>query len=101
MKKITKRQKMMIKRRRFILFMTLLLIVTCCGFSSAKNNVTPSNDGAYISVYVTPGDTLWSIAQKNNPENKELRSHVREIQKYNKLASSTIHAGDEIIIPLN
>ena len=59
------------------------------------------SDDLKTSVYVTPGDTLWSIAQKNNPENKELRTHVREIQKYNKLASSTIHAGDEIIIPIN
>lgn len=99
MKKYNKRKIMMKKRRRFMFFMSLLLIITCCGFSSSRSRVS-ADDTAYISVYVTHGDTLWTIAAKNNPDQKDIRTRVHEIKKCNKLLSSTIHAGDELIIPV-
>lgn len=96
-----KRKKtVIVNKRRFVTFLTLTLILTCCGFSSVKNHVSCAEDTQYILVRVKPGDTLWSIAQSNNSGKKNTRSLVYDIQKCNKLKNSTIHAGDELVIPL-
>lgn len=98
--KTKKKRTVITNKRRFTAFLTAVLILTCCGFSSVKNHVSGSSAAELISVFVTPGDTLWNIAAQNNPGNKDIRTLVHEIKKYNNLNSNTIHAGDELIIPV-
>ncbi|OWA37340.1 hypothetical protein B9G55_04570 [Saccharibacillus sp. O16] len=50
-------------------------------------------------VIVSPGDTLWSIAESYKPADADTRIFVRGIQQKNGLNSSEIHAGDELILP--
>lgn len=96
-----KRKKtVIVNKRRFTAFLTMLLILTCCGFSSVRNHAASAEDMQYILVHVKPGDTLWSIAKSNNSGKKNTRSLVYDIQKCNKLNGSTIHVGDELVIPL-
>jgi len=100
MKTKSRKKKTVIKnKRRFTAFITFVIILTCCGFSSVKSYVSES-DRPTVSVYVTPGDTLWTLASDNNPNNKDIRNLVHEIKKYNKLNSNTIQVGEEIHIPL-
>ena len=94
-----RKKTVVVNRRRFTAFLTVLLILTCCGFSSVKKGMN-KNIPEIISVFVTPGDTLWSIAADNNPQNKDIRKIVQVIKKYNGLQTNTIHAGDELYIPI-
>lgn len=98
--KMKKRKKtVIVNKRRFTTFLILMIILTCCGFSGVKKGFN-NNMPEMISVFVTPGDTLWSIAADNNPGNKDIRKIVNGIKKYNQLRTNTIHAGDELYIPI-
>ncbi len=100
MKTMKKKKRTVIKnKRRFTAFVMFVIILTCCGFSSVKNHVK-GEDVATVSVYVTPGDTLWQIAKENNPENKDIRRLVYEIKELNNLKTSNIIVGEEILIPV-
>ena len=95
----SRKRTVIVNKRRFTAFLAVLLILSCCGFSSVKRSLA-RNATEVISVFVTPGDTLWSIAASNNPGNKDIRKVVNGIKKYNKLTTNTIHAGDELYIPM-
>lgn len=94
------KKTVIVNKRRFAAFVAIMLILTCCGFSSIRSRCASANEFQYILVHVKPGDTLWSIAKDNNYGSKNTRSLVYDIKKYNKLKSSTIHAGDELVIPI-
>jgi LysM repeat protein len=49
-------------------------------------------------VTVNPGDTLWSIANKEMP-GVEVRDAVQQIEKLNGLPSDAIAVGDHLTIP--
>ena len=98
--KTTKKRIGITNKKRFTAFLAIVLILTCCGFSSVKSYVSGGSQVEWISVFVAPGDTLWNIAAANNPGNRDLRTLVHEIKKYNGLSSNTIHAGDKLVIPV-
>ncbi|MFW6409648.1 MAG: LysM peptidoglycan-binding domain-containing protein, partial [Halanaerobiales bacterium] len=54
----------------------------------------------YIELKVEDGQTLWAIASKNNPGNKDIRKLVYDIKKLNKLDTVKLHPGDKIKIPV-
>ena len=59
---------------------------------------------SYKDIFVSSGDTLWSIAkyEKNNNvyfENKDIRDIVDEIKHLNNLSSCNLNIGDELTIP--
>ena len=86
------------KRRRFVTvsILVVLMITTMLNLALAK-----SDSKNNISVIVKSGDSVWSIASKNNPNEKDLRKLVYEIIEENNLKNSTIYAGQEIVIPIN
>lgn len=51
------------------------------------------------SVIVSPGDTLWSIAESYKPEGADTRIFITGIRQKNGLSGSEIHVGDELILP--
>ncbi len=51
------------------------------------------------SVIVSPGDTLWSIAESHKPKGTDTRIFIVGIQQKNGLTGSEIQAGDELILP--
>lgn len=50
-------------------------------------------------VIVSPGDTLWSIAESYKPTGTDTRIFITGIRQKNGLNGSEIHAGDELILP--
>ena len=91
-------KKRIMKRRRFVTVsvLVLLMISTMLNFALAKSD-TKNN----ISVIVKSGESIWSIACKNNPNEKDIRKLVHEIIEENNLRNSTVYAGQEIVIPIN
>ncbi|WP_336923123.1 LysM peptidoglycan-binding domain-containing protein [Aquipuribacter sp. SD81] len=51
-----------------------------------------------VSVVVDPGDTLWSLARDHAPD-RDPRAVVHDVVRLNELASSTVLAGDRLLVP--
>ena len=63
-------------------------------------------ENEFKEIYVSNGDTLWSIAKEekeNNPyyKNKDIRDIVNNIKSINKLNSRNLFANQKLIIPYN
>ena len=65
------------------------------------NDKDISQGTSYRSVYIEPGDTLWSIAEENMTDmNGSIREFVNEIYSLNNLKSGDIRSGGYLIIPV-
>lgn len=78
------------------LVMFISLFISNISFSHGENR--------YKTIYVSNGDTLWSIAkeeQENNSyyENKNVREIVNNIKNINNLNNSTLSTNQKLIIP--
>jgi nucleoid-associated protein YgaU len=60
--------------------------------------VQGSSPGAYESVTVRPGDTLWTIAAVRYP-NADTREKVDEIERANGLRDPSIQPGQNLRVP--
>lgn len=86
-------------RSILIIFGIILLI------SIFMSNTTLSHgDVTYKEIYISEGDTLWSIAaeQKENNEyyqNKDIRDIINNIKTINKLSNSNLNVHQKLQIP--
>ena len=95
-------KRIVIKNRfRFTLFLLVMFMLISLWSYSFFNigRVYSKSEIEYVSYIVDNGETLWDIAEKNNPDDKDIRKVVYEIQKYNNIGSS-LSVGQEIKIPL-
>ena len=53
-----------------------------------------------VSVEVSEGDTLWTIADRFTDNSVDIRNTIYKIREFNCLNTSEIYPGDVIIIPL-
>lgn len=95
--KITNKKKF-IRSILIILGMVIFisLFIGNISFSHGENN--------YKTIYVSNGDTLWSIAkeeQENNAyyEDKNIREIVNNIKDINKLSNSNLSTNQKLVIP--
>ncbi|MCX7709643.1 MAG: LysM peptidoglycan-binding domain-containing protein [Clostridia bacterium] len=94
----TKKRYVLKNKGRFAAIISILsvLSVLILFTSTVYSYRTPQ----YLSVNVKQGDTLWSLANKYGTSS-DTREIVYNIKKINKLATSEIQAGSEILIPMN
>ena len=83
--------------RLAVLFSTLA-ILTVLGINFIGTAFALDNSAKY-SIKVAPGDTLWSIAQRYNTKNRDIRYVVDDIMRANDLDSTKLHVGDTLVIP--
>lgn len=85
--------------RRTIIFACLLVIAL---FSSWVfwSNETPAKETTYCTYVVKSGDTLWSIARRHNPQDKDVREVVYAIETHNSI-TPLVHVGQSIEIPMD
>ena len=81
----------------FVFLVLISFIFVNKSFSHSKKS--------YKQIYISCGDTLWSIAKKEKNdnayfENKEIREIVYELKTTNKLESSDFKIGQELNIPI-
>ena len=88
--------------------LTVLLVVAALLFtafslgraaSQAAGDPAPAAVARVEQTTVMPGDTLWSVARRIAPEN-DPREVVAQIQALNKLTSSNIQAGQQLLLPV-
>ncbi len=76
----------------------LLIFSSFWGFSGASSSlITPAAEGE-LTITVTSGDTLWSIAGNSGLSN-DIRRSVYMIKERNGLKDSDLQAGQTLIIP--
>ncbi|QCX32309.1 LysM peptidoglycan-binding domain-containing protein [Caloramator sp. E03] len=83
--------------KRCILFIMLIIILL---LSFAFNDKTKA-ERTYTKITVYSGDTLWSIAKKYGSNQKDIRKTIYDIKKINKLNSSIIVPGEQLLIPVD
>ena len=77
-----------------------LIIIFVLSFSlktNAKENKTASVK-IYTSIIIEEGDSLWSIAKDNKPDNVSVNEYISHIKKINQLNTDKIHAGNFLTI---
>ena len=82
----------------------VLLIIFGVSLICAKGTLS-HKEAEYKKVYVSEGDTLWTIAgemQKNNDyyRNKDIRYIISDVKKINNLESSNIYVNQELMVPV-
>lgn len=97
---------------RIILLVTALMIVCASvsiinAYAVSVDDVslmemgqTVANQAEHDTVFVNAGDTLWSIAKNNMPENSDIREYISELKSLNELNGSSIRTGQKLILPL-
>lgn len=54
----------------------------------------------FKSIYISQGDTLWSIAEENMDEHySDTREYIDEVKMMNSLTSNQIVCGSYLIVP--
>ena len=64
------------------------------------NTITGVSLNSFKAVKVHAGDTLWSIAGKNNPVDMDVRQFIEDIKEKNDLESYDIQVGQKLLIPV-
>ena len=90
---------------RFTIFVALCTAILIFGGSFLWNQfglyyANADSIESYETVRVSAGDSLWSIAQENYPEQKDLRKVIYSIEKINSLDGSEIFSGQELQLPM-
>ena len=101
-KKVKRSRRANIRLARFLVVLSLTTVFGA-GFAmqaGAGSKDLPTKAGAYVTVTLAPGETLWSLAKALN-DGGDVRELVDTIIKVNGLTSSDIAAGSKIRVPLN
>lgn len=90
-------------RSRFTFSVSFLLVLTITLSILAFASITSNGDTEqqFLKVNVQAGDTIWSIARTHSTESVDIREIVYNIRTENKLVSSIIHPGQELLIPID
>ena len=91
------------RRGRLAMFLSTLLMLSVLGVILGSTTVATDEPGAPVPaamVVVEPGQTLWDLAAKANP-NGDIRTTVDDIMRLNSIESAGgLQAGDTIAVPL-
>jgi len=86
------------KNQRRSLYMFLLCTFIFVG--SLSGWVLADNGIESVTVIVDSGDTLWDICSIYVPENMDIRDFIAKVKYVNKLPSSNLEIGTELVIPV-
>jgi LysM repeat protein len=87
--------------RTFVVLSLAIVLGSLVSVNAGANSERPTEAATnFITVTVTPGDTVWSLAERLAPTS-DLRAFVSEVIEINSLASADLAAGQKIRIPLS
>lgn len=89
---------------KFVRSIFIILGISICVALFLSNTSFSHKDTQYKVVYVSNGDTLWSIAkdERNSNafyENKDIRDIIDSIKSLNKLSNSNLSINQKLVIP--
>jgi LysM repeat protein len=78
----------------------ILLTGACIAFLLISGRVDASTpDAEPVTYRVVAGDTLWDIASRRTGPTEDIRVVVAEIKHLNRLTTSSIQVGQQLLIP--
>lgn len=93
---MSKKRKM--KRRRCVTVTVLFMVIMSAMVNYA---LAKRSEPERICVVVKSGESVWTIAKNNNPNNMDIRKLVYKIMDENDISDGIIYAGQELSIPVN
>ena len=89
-------------KKRFVIFLSSILILIVISMMNlfTQTLVWGTSKNTYMEVLVKKGDTLWSIAERYNSNNKDIRKFINEIMRENNINSAMLMHGDTLKIPI-
>ncbi len=82
-----------------ILLSTVVVFFACTSIQASDSN-HPMSYKYFKSVYISSGDTLWSIAQENMDSHyANTKEYIEEVKRMNSLTSNQIMQGSYLMIP--
>lgn len=89
--------KIYLKRPERLVMSIVIIIFIIIGVFGFQNVSLGDSIPEYVTITVSKGDTLWTIARNYYQEN-DVRSIVEEIKEINNLKNSNIKAGQELLL---
>ncbi|WP_291953670.1 LysM peptidoglycan-binding domain-containing protein [Mahella sp.] len=90
----------MMKKSLYIAAIVIgILILTIV--PSLLERTSAQNEKSYQLVYVETGDSLWSLAKRYVPKDKEIREFIYEIRQLNDIEPSKLQPGELLKIPVS
>ena len=88
-----------VNKYRFTAFVLVVLLLLCFAVSSVFNHVNAKSGVRYVSVNITEGDTLWTIAKEYGSDHKDIRRVIYDICKANDITADSLRPGQTILVP--
>ncbi len=86
---------------KFSVFLTIIFLFSILTFNSIFTHRVEGYENSNLKiVVVSKGDTLWDIVSKYTNMNYDIRDEIYHIKKINKLQTSNIYPGQQLIIPI-
>lgn len=96
--KLTRRGRMLVSTMSFAAMLAISL-VSLFGIATASAKATnETSNSATTQIVVAPGETLWTIAARVNPE-IDPRAVIEEIKALNVIEGSEVYAGQVLLVP--
>lgn len=96
--------KLRSSRNKLVFFLVLVILSFCTlsliNFSKGEALDNLEDRDSYLLIVVKKGDTLWNIAKKYGPAQRDIREVVDDIKKVNN-TKDKIFPGDILYIPKN
>ena len=86
--------------RRGILLAVLIVIAMLVAPRALAGADGVAVESVLTTYTVSSGETLWSIASSLTPTGEDVSEKLAEIQQINRMSSSQLAAGAQILIPL-
>jgi len=58
----------------------------------------PQYTESYKTIYISKGETLWSIAEEYKIPNQDIRDYIDQIKQLNNMKTATIYEGQALTI---
>lgn len=90
--------------QKFVRTLAIIIIGAAILLFISLNNTYSKGEIKYKDEYITYGDTIWKIAEKECKENKyfenkDVRNIIKEIKNINGIENQTLQVGEKILIP--
>lgn len=99
------KRKKQVRRNIILIVLSTLIISAFLVFFNSMSIQASDKDHTvsykyFKSIYISQGDTLWSIAKENMDEHYEsTHEYINEVKHMNSLTSNQIVCGSYLIIP--
>ena len=90
-------KKIYLKRPERLVMSIVIVILVAIGIFGFQNVSLGDSIPEYVTITVSRGDTLWTIARDYYQE-KDVRGIVEEIKEINNLKNSNIKVGQELLL---